>query len=67
ESKHRIVKLLEELETFNASKKPYRVTVCRELTKMFESVYEGRAAEILAALVKDPHNLKGEFVVIIRK
>ena len=67
ESKHRIVKLLEELETFNANKKPYQVTVCRELTKMFESVYKGRAAEILATLVKDPNNLKGEFVVIIRK
>jgi len=67
ESKHRIVKLLEELETFNESKNPYQVTVCRELTKMFESVYQGGAAEILAELMKDANNLKGEFVVIIKK
>jgi len=67
ESKHRIVKLLEELEKFNTNKNPYKVTVCRELTKMFESLYEGSAEEILAELMKDPNNLKGEFVVIIKK
>ncbi|MHB8904092.1 MAG: 16S rRNA (cytidine(1402)-2'-O)-methyltransferase [Patescibacteria group bacterium] len=67
ESKHRIVKLLEELEKFNEHKKPYQVTVCRELTKMFESLYEGSAADILAKLMKDSNNLKGEFVVIIKK
>lgn len=67
ESKHRIVKLLEELEIFNENKKPYQVTVGRELTKMFESLYEGSAAEILAELLKDANNLKGEFVVIIKK
>jgi 16S rRNA (cytidine1402-2'-O)-methyltransferase len=67
ESKHRIVKLLEELEKFNANKNPYKVTVCRELTKMFESIYEGNAADILAELIKDQNNLKGEFVVIIKK
>lgn len=67
ESKHRIVKLLEELEKFNENKKPYEVTVCRELTKMFESLYEGGASDILEKLMKDPNNLKGEFVVIIKK
>lgn len=67
ESKHRIIKLLEELEKFNEQKKPYQVTVCRELTKMFESVYQGSASQILAALVKDANNLKGEFVVIISR
>jgi 16S rRNA (cytidine1402-2'-O)-methyltransferase len=67
ESKHRIVKLLEELEKFNEHQELYQVTVCRELTKMFESIYEGGAAEILAELQKDANNLKGEFVVIIKK
>lgn len=67
ESKHRIVKLLGELEKFNESGKPYKIIVCRELTKMFESIYEGGAAEILAELIKDQNNLKGEFVVIIKK
>ena len=45
----------------------WNVAVCRELTKMFESVYEGSVAEILAELMKDQNNLKGEFVVIIKK
>ena len=67
ESKHRIIKLLEELEKFNENKNPYSLVVCRELTKMFESLYEGSAADILAELLKDPNNLKGEFVVIIKK
>lgn len=67
ESKHRITKLLEELEKFNENKNPYSLVVCRELTKMFESIYEGSAADILAELMKDPNNLKGEFVVIIKK
>ena len=67
ESKHRIVKLLEELEKFNTNKKPYSLIVGRELTKMFETIYEGGAAEILAQLMKDANNLKGEFVVMIKR
>jgi 16S rRNA (cytidine1402-2'-O)-methyltransferase len=67
ESKHRIVKLLEELEKFNERKLPYSLVVARELTKMFESIYEGSAADILARLLKDANNLKGEFVVMIKK
>ena len=67
ESKHRIVKLLEELEKFNEPKKQYSLVVCRELTKMFESIYEGSAAEVLEELSKNDNNLKGEFVVIIKK
>lgn len=67
ESKHRIVKLLEELEKFNKHEKPYSLVVCRELTKMFESLYEGSASKVLKELTKDTNNLKGEFVVIIKK
>ena len=44
-----------------------QVVVCRELTKMFESVYRGTAEEILGRLNEDKNNQKGEFVVIIEK
>jgi len=68
ESKHRIVKLLEELiamsEKTGAS---LEVSVGRELTKMHESFYIGSSARVLADLNKDPNNLKGEFVVLIKK
>lgn len=66
ESKHRIVKLLEELEIVRG-KIELDVSVARELTKMHESFYSGTAASILKEINSDPNNLKGEFVVLIRK
>jgi len=68
ESKHRIIKLLEELTKMSSDKKsPLNVAVARELTKLHESFYQGSPAEILAELQKDANNLKGEFVVLINK
>jgi 16S rRNA (cytidine1402-2'-O)-methyltransferase len=68
ESKYRIVKLLEELEKMSGEMKiKVEVAVARELTKMYESFYEGGPAEILSELQKDSNNLKGEFVVLIKK
>lgn len=68
ESKHRIVKLLEELEKMSGELKiKVEVMVARELTKMHESFYSGSPMTILAQLQKDPNNLKGEFVVLIHK
>ncbi len=62
ESSHRILKALGQLKEFAPAKK---LVVCRELTKMFESIYRGSAEEILKILESDKNNLKGEFVVII--
>jgi 16S rRNA (cytidine1402-2'-O)-methyltransferase len=68
ESKHRILKLLEELEKMGAEKKvALELTVARELTKLHESVYCGTPTEVAAELLADPNNLKGEFVVLIKK
>ena len=68
ESKHRIVKLLEELSVLNQSLElKLEVSVARELTKMYESFYSGDPDLILASLLKDLNNLKGEFVVLIKK
>ncbi len=62
ESTHRIVKLLEELIEYAPTK---RVTILRELTKMFEEVLQGTPEELLAALTADTNKQRGEFVVIV--
>ncbi|HUO56017.1 MAG TPA: 16S rRNA (cytidine(1402)-2'-O)-methyltransferase [Candidatus Paceibacterota bacterium] len=61
ESPHRVVKLLEELHTFAAGS---RVTIARELTKMFEEVLVGKPEELVRQL-KEGKKDRGEFVVII--
>ncbi|MFZ4648453.1 MAG: 16S rRNA (cytidine(1402)-2'-O)-methyltransferase [Patescibacteria group bacterium] len=64
ESKHRVLKLLNELILLGEN---FQVTICRELTKKFESVYHGTPEELLALFDADALMGKGEFVVIIRK
>lgn len=69
ESTHRILKSLKELSVqytkYNIQNT--KLVVCRELTKMFESIYRGSAEEILKILESNKNNLKGEFVVVIGK
>lgn len=60
ESTHRIEKALEALRECS---KP--LVVCRELTKMHETIYRGTAGEILQKLKET--SMKGEFVVIVGK
>jgi len=62
ESPHRVLKLLQELAE-HAPKA--RVTAAKELTKIHESVYQGSAKEVAAALQK-AKAVRGEFVVIIQ-
>lgn len=80
ESKHRIIKFLEQLlsnhdmrikkaELSNKEGKAPRtltsVVVCRELTKMHETTYRGDLKNIINKIKNDPNAQKGEFVVII--
>jgi 16S rRNA (cytidine1402-2'-O)-methyltransferase len=44
---------------------PRAVTVCRELTKQFESVSTMPAAELPAWLAADAHRSRGEFVLVV--
>ncbi len=60
ESPHRIIKALTELQGMLGVRP---VVVCRELTKMFESVYRGTIEDVLQMVQKDP--VKGEYVVIV--
>ena len=64
ESSHRILKLLGELQEFFPSA---HVWIARELTKQFEEVLEGTAAELEAILTVTPEKQKGEFVVVVTK
>ncbi|MDO8559176.1 MAG: 16S rRNA (cytidine(1402)-2'-O)-methyltransferase [bacterium] len=67
ESPYRILKTLNE---FNSLYTRYKIqdtiiVVCRELTKKFEKIYRGTAAEIIKSLEKE--KIRGEFAVIVKK
>ena len=59
ESPHRLTATLRSLAAFDAGRE---VAVCRELTKRFEEVARGTAAELAARLVEPP---KGEITIVI--
>jgi len=62
EAPHRIESLAAALA---AACEQRRVTLCRELTKQFETVTTLPAAELPAWLAADPHRLRGEFVLVV--
>jgi 16S rRNA (cytidine1402-2'-O)-methyltransferase len=62
EAPHRIQQLLVAL----ADAAPGRtVTLCRELTKQFETIVTLPAAALLARQVADAHGERGEFVLVL--
>ena len=76
ESKHRIVKFLQELkllleeEPALKDKNSASLVVCRELSKMHETVYRGDVDEIIAKIDKkggagSQKDQKGEFAIIV--
>lgn len=62
ESPHRIMKALESLEKFAPEKK---VTIARELTKVFEQIITGTPAEIINYFTTNSDKIRGEFVAIV--
>lgn len=63
ESPHRIMKTLTSLaETLPSDR---QIAVARELTKIYEEVVRGTAADVLAHFEKDKDKQRGEFVVIV--
>ncbi len=62
ESPHRILKTLESLKKFAPKRK---VTIARELTKIFEEFVSGSAEELLQILDGDKNKRRGEFVVMV--
>jgi 16S rRNA (cytidine1402-2'-O)-methyltransferase len=63
ESPYRIKKTLEVLIEYFGEKR--RVCVCRELTKMFESVYRGNLKTVWQKISDE--KIKGEIIVIVDK
>ena len=67
ESKHRILKCLNELiELEQKLNKRFDLVLGRELTKVHESIYRGSPKEIKSILEADPKQQKGEFSVLLR-
>ncbi|TSC53868.1 MAG: 16S rRNA (cytidine1402-2'-O)-methyltransferase [Parcubacteria group bacterium LiPW_39] len=71
ESCHRILRAMDDLKLAfiraQIREDSRQLVVCRELTKMFESIYRGSAEEIIKILESDKNNLRGEFVVMIHE
>jgi 16S rRNA (cytidine1402-2'-O)-methyltransferase len=69
ESPHRIMKTLdslrEHLGDMQEKVAQKKVTVCRELTKIFEEVVSGSAKEVGNYFELHPDKVRGEFVVIV--
>lgn len=64
ESAHRIAETLDDMR---AAFGPDRAAVlARELTKLFETVLDGSLADLLAAVVGDANQRKGEFVLLVQ-
>ncbi|MCW5908446.1 MAG: 16S rRNA (cytidine(1402)-2'-O)-methyltransferase [Chitinophagales bacterium] len=61
ESPYRVIKLMEELKNVLGSER--RISVSREISKMFEETVRGTAAELLAHFTKKEP--KGEFVIVL--
>ncbi|MEK7105690.1 MAG: 16S rRNA (cytidine(1402)-2'-O)-methyltransferase [Patescibacteria group bacterium] len=60
ESTHRIMKAMEELTERLGER---QIVVCRELTKMHETIYRGTVAEVTAKLKTG--SIKGEFAIVL--
>ncbi len=63
EAPHRILESVTDMiEVFGENRK---ITIARELTKLFETIYCGTLAETLAWLQADSNQQKGEFVLLL--
>lgn len=63
ESSHRIVETLAEMRAFFGAER--QLTLCRELTKLHETVRMGSLDELTAWVRSDPNQRKGEFVLVV--
>lgn len=61
ESSHRIVATLKDIKELYPARK---LTIARELTKTFETILSGTAAELSDILQQDSNQQKGEFVLV---
>jgi 16S rRNA (cytidine1402-2'-O)-methyltransferase len=62
ESPHRIIDMLIDLEKAFGPDRP--IALCKELTKIHETIYRGTAAEVLDLLEEGQEMIAGEYVVL---
>ena len=62
ESPHRLLKTLNSLSGLSLNK---TVVVCREITKIHESVVRGTADKVLEHFTSHPDQVRGEIVIVI--
>ena len=63
ESPHRILKTLDSLTGYLEEDR--KVSVARELTKIYEEVARGSISEVRSYFTENPDKVRGEFVVIV--
>ena len=63
ESVHRIAAVLDDFQELLGPERP--ITVARELTKLYETIYRGSIAEVREQLKTDPGGGKGEFTLVV--
>ncbi len=61
EGPHRVLKSLRELAAAGAADR--HAVVCRELTKIYESVYRGQLKDVIDRVAADP--VKGEYTIVL--
>lgn len=61
ESTHRILKLLEEINSRQAER---NIIICKEISKIHENVLAGNAAQLIEQFSKNTSLQRGEFVLI---
>lgn len=64
ESSHRIAESLADMAAAFGGERP--AVVARELTKLFETVLDGNLEQLLAKVLADDNQRKGEFVVMVQ-
>lgn len=64
EAPHRVLAMLSDLR--DAVGEERVVVIARELTKAFETVHRGRAADVVAWMAADANQQKGEFVIVVQ-
>ena len=63
ESPKRIKKTLINLQKFLGKNR--KISLCKEMTKIYEDVFRGKISEIIKDIENDQINLKGELVLVI--
>jgi 16S rRNA (cytidine1402-2'-O)-methyltransferase len=67
ESPHRVMKLFAELKNRETEDEKIKITVCRELTKIYEDIRQGGPEKLIDHYDTQEDTLRGEFVLIVRK